>query len=339
MAILSHADYLHRWTAPAPNGFGQTICPPCYHEYLQREIYAQDFLDLYIGVATFTRTPIGACYYVKITGNPILGVLGIPLHPTLMIIHEGDEYLLVDYEYPWMGELENACNRCIQYIMIAEAAPPQNIRTATYGLNDNLNSYFYNYQHTLHTQYFTAPCSAFGILVGNKINKLIELANNGVLLLDLFPFAINYNGIRVNLNGCGTSENFLNGAYPNSITIRVADLLLDAILCNDFLLNVNAVLIAPPDTSYYIGNLINHGLVLPNLNFRLGNNTFIAPHIVHSPRFYHYIPVGTSLVGIGALVYPLIGLTKTPILASCAYGGTGLVPHYIFIKNALGLPL
>lgn len=48
MAILSHVDYVYRWTAPAPVGFGQIGCPPCYHEYLQREVYKQDYLDLFI---------------------------------------------------------------------------------------------------------------------------------------------------------------------------------------------------------------------------------------------------------------------------------------------------
>ena len=341
MAILSHADYLHRWTAPAPNGFGQIIPPPCYHEYLQREIYSQDFLDLYIGVATFNRILIGACFYVQITGNPILGDLGIPPHPGLVLMHGGNEYLLVDYDYPWMAELANANNRCIGHIMIAEAAPTQNPRIAAYGLNDTLNSYFYNHQHINPTPYFTAPCAAFGILHGEKIDKLIELANEGVLLLDLFPFAVNYGvgGLRAFLNHHGVSENFLNGAHPYSITNRVAGIAGNHLICDAFELNINAVFIAPPHTSYHLGNLINGGLVIPHLNFRMGHNTFYVMHpaiIIHG-LFYQGFPVGTDLIALpGVPNYPITVLL-VPILACTAYSGANVAPSALFIRNALGL--
>ncbi len=340
MAILSHAEYLNLWTAQAQHGFGQIVPSPCYHEYLQREIYFQDYLDLYIGVATFTRINIGAFFYVQITGNPILGDVGIPPHPDLVLVNGGNEYLMVDYDYPWMAELANANNRCINYIIIAEAAPPQNQRIAAYRLNDNVNSYFYNYQHTLHTQYFTAPCSAFDILDGNKIHKLIELANNGVLLLDLFPFAINYNDIREFLNDSGITSNFFSGAHTYSITNRVDALINNHLICEDFELNINAVFIAPPRISYYLGNLINDGLVIPNLNFRMGHNTFhlMDPHITIAGFIYQGFPPGTFLVTEPGIPNYPITVLRVPILACTAYSGAYTVPSALFIKNALGLP-
>lgn len=341
MPILTHADYNFRWTEPAPHGFGQTGCPPCYHEYLQREIYAQDFLDLYIGVPTFNRVPIAGFFYVQITGNPILGGLGIPPHPGLVLMHGVNEYLLVDYDYPWMAELANANNRCIRYIMIAEAAPQQNLRIAAYGLNDNLNSYFYNYQHTQHTLYFTAPCSAFGIHIGTKIDKLIGLANNGVLLLDLFPFAVNYNigGLRAFLNHHGVSENFLNGTHTYSITNRVEHIADNGLICDNFELNINTVFIAPPQTSYHLGNLINHGLVLPNLIFRMGHNTFhlMVPDIHIAGFIYQGFPPGTFLVAAPGIPNYPITVTRVPILACTAYSGAYTVPSALFIRSALGL--
>lgn len=198
MTILSFPEYNLRWNSTAPNGFEQSVCLPCYHEYLQREIYTQDFLDLYKGIATFTRIPIGGCFYVQITGNQILEALEIPNNPTFIKIDEGIEYLLVEYDYPWMAELENANNRCIKYIMIGEAAPKQNSKIVGYGMSDKENSFFYNKLHLKNTNYFTEPCMTFNAgtnplsSVTNKQNSLIELANKGVILIDLYPFAISY---------------------------------------------------------------------------------------------------------------------------------------------------
>ena len=46
--------------------------------------------------------------------------------------------------------------------------------------------------------------------------------------------------------------------------------------------------------------------------------------------------IGASLVGIGCN-YALGNLRVVPIYACCGYGGAGIVPHQIFIKNALGI--
>lgn len=198
MRILSFKEYNFRWTLIAPNGFGQSACQPCYHEYLQREIYKQDFLDLYIGVATFKRKFIEGCFYVQITGNQILENLGIPYHPTLIKIDKEIEYLLLDYDYPWVAELENANSRCIKYIMIGEASPPQNPKILGLGMSDKNNSFFYNILHLKSTNYFSEPCITFNAgnnplsSVNNKQKSLIELANKGVILIDLYPFAISF---------------------------------------------------------------------------------------------------------------------------------------------------
>jgi hypothetical protein len=335
MAILSHADYLHRWTAPAPVGFGQTICPPCYHEYLQREIYFNDYLDLFRNLRTFVRRFHDGRFYVAITGCPILGILGIPEHDIYTINIDGILYLLVDYDYPWPEE-KLMKKRCIKYVMIAEAAPPQNPIIPTSRNLNKLNSYFYNHQHTKATQYFSAPCTAFNILTGHKIDKLIKLANNGVLLFDLFPFAINYNGFREFLNEYEISLNFLNGDYPNSITNRIDYIVQENLFCYDFIMNINAVFIAPPTISNYFGELINDDLIIPNLIFRLGLNTFSPPHTNRTSLFYDLIPVHTLLIGVAG-GYPMIGLTKSPIYTCCAYNGRGDGAHATFIKNSLGL--
>jgi hypothetical protein len=157
------------------------------------------------------------------------------------------------------------------------------------------------------------------------------------LLLDLFPFAINYNGFREFLNNSEISLNFLNGAYPNSITNRIDDIVLKNLIFDDFIMNINAVFIAPPTISNYFGELINDDLIIPNLNFRAELNTFLPPHDIRTPLFYDNIPVNTTLIGVAAFNYPMTGLIKSPIYACCAYNGRGDGAHATFIKNALGL--
>ena len=327
MAILSHADYLHRWTAPAPHGFGQIIPPPCYHAYLQREIYFQDYLDLFLNVQTFDRTLIHGKYYVKITGNIILGGLAVPEHDLYTTIENGISYLLVDYDYPWT-DVELNQKRCIKYVMIGEAAPQQNPKTVGYGVSDKKNSYYYNILHIKSTGYLTAPLESFAIIKNpQKKVDLLNLANASSILLDIFPFALNYKLLRHHLNISGVSEYYFQELMDSINHFKTK------YNCNE---EVKGVFVAPPTISHWLANIVNGGLIVPII-FRLGNNTFIIPHFARSPLFYQHIPVGTQLLGIGPLVYLLTGLTKTPILASCAYGTTGLVPHYIYIKSALGI--
>jgi hypothetical protein len=327
MAILSHADYNFRWTSPAPVGFNQTTCPPCYHEYIQREVYKQDYLDLFINIKTFERNLIDARYYVKVTGCPILGVLGIPNNDLYTIMLDGALYLLVDYDYPWTDE-ELKKKRCIKYIMIGEAAPQQNPKIVGYGVSDKKNSYYYNILHIKSTGYLTAPLEAFAIINTQKKVDLLKLANASSILLDIFPFALNYKSLRDHLNISGVSEYYFQELMDSINHFKTK------YNCNE---EVKGVFVAPPTISHWLANIVDGGLTVPII-FRLGNNTFIIPHFAHSPLFYQHIPAGTQLVGIGPLIYLLTGLTKTPILASCAYGTTGLVPHYIYIKSALGLP-
>jgi hypothetical protein len=261
-----------------------------------------------------------------------LGVLGIPNHELHTIILDGDLYLLVDYDYPWTND-ELKKKRCIKYVMIGEAAPQQNPKTVGYGVDDFNNSYYYNILHLKSTGYFTQPLTTFefvGVIGTSNIkrNALLFLADASSILLDLFPYAINYDTIRDHLNKTGVTE-----FYFQELMVTIS-LFKTKYKCNE---DVKGVFVAPPKISHWLANIINGGLVVPII-FRFGNNTFMTPYFVHSPLFYHHIPAGTLLVGIGPLVYHLPGLTKSPILASCAYGGTGLVPHHIFIKNALGLP-
>lgn len=341
MAILSHAEYLHRWTAPAPNGFGQTISPPCYHEYLQREVYFNDYLDLFRNVRTFNRIPHLGRFYVAITGCPILGILGIPEHELYTINIDGIEYLLVDYDYPWTTtELKK--KRCIKYLMIGECAAPLKPvipvnKKCTIPNGDINNTFFYNILHLKSTPYLNAPRLAFGCpdykpCPENKVETLLCLANKGVLLVDLFPFARVYDSdFRNYLNDNDITENFFNKLMESISIFRLK------YKCDK---DVLACFVAPPSISHFLANIVNINLVLRPVNFRLGTNTFNPPHFGHDNLFFNNILIGTGINGChGPVTIPTGGRFTflIPIYCCSTYDGSKQGPHYLFIQNALCL--
>ena len=187
--ILTETKYNDMWTGD----FGMPIHTiPSYYQYLQREVYQQDYMDLFEGKPTFNRETSGHEHGVPLEIFKNKRILINPCSPYVKKIN-GKECLLVDYEYPFDAEIDKWKGRCIQYVLIGEAAPPQ----TKVPLKNN--TYFYNTDHFGNTDYFNAPCKAFGVTGGSKQNKLIQLANKGVILYDLFPFAIAYNDIRTTI--------------------------------------------------------------------------------------------------------------------------------------------
>jgi hypothetical protein len=167
--MLNLIDYQNLWTVTLANPI-HTL--PCYYQYLQREVYFQDYLDLFGHRAMPTYPRIGA------------NLVAIPgLIPDLTGVYTcvvgGVDYLRVDYPFPFLGQLGNG--RTIKYILIGEAPP-----VAT--------TYFYNINHSTRTLYFSQPYAAFvSHPVGlTKQDKLVELADQGVLILDLSTFGISY---------------------------------------------------------------------------------------------------------------------------------------------------
>ena len=175
--MLKEDVYKDLWVNPAPAGFGMPLhLIPNYYQYLQREVYFQDYLDLF-GCKpheTFPRTP----------DNYIDPGFVILHDPTYTKIINGKVYLKVDYDFPYKEEL--CKNRRIKYVMIGEAAP----NTGNYIYKDAKGSYI------------TAPLSAKGINTNrlNKTDRLIHFANEGFLLLDLFEFAIDFRATSITLN-------------------------------------------------------------------------------------------------------------------------------------------
>jgi len=329
--MLTYIDYQNKWTDLAPAGFGQIPANmPSYHEYLIREIYQQDYLDLYLGVITFTRTTFGGTFYVEITGDPILGVLGIPLVALFTLSMGGNDYIKVDYEYPWSMPQINQ-KRCIKYLMIGEAAHP---------IND---SYFYKHTSTKKSPWLTAPVAAFtpspngSVLTGpTKLEKLLYLADNGYILIDLFPFATVYKALRPILNTSGVSTYFFN----NEVIFRINHFIANGLTCqNSNEQNSDGLIIAfsgPPIIHHYLANQIALGaILLPPTNVCRCYMNDSVPATIPTPPLYWNRP----WVPMDVLHGQVIPYLKVPYYRCCTYHATNPVlgPQEIYIKIAFDL--
>jgi hypothetical protein len=199
-------------------------------------------------------------------------------------------------------------NYNIKYILIAEAAP--------FGEN-------YIYLNAKGA-YITAPLNAFNVPnVGNPnaTNRLAELAASGVVILDLFPFNLqfNNNGLRNQLIQNNTTLNYLidfNNVY--SVINRVNYLINNIPNCN---LNnvVNTAFMATPLINNYLSanfpNIPGNPLLIQN-----GLNQIIGNQIQNNAGSF----------------YNMGNLTTVPQYCAegCAASGS---PHATLIRNALNL--
>jgi hypothetical protein len=342
--MLSYLDYQNKWTSPAPVGFGRMLRDmPSYHEYVIREIYQQDYLDLFLGAITFNRTPLnGGIYYVQITGDLILDKLGIPLDPLYTFSLNGNDYIMVDYKYPWsMAQINQ--KRCIKYIMIGEAAPQFLRNFSSYNNDDPLNSYFYNKLHTNpRTSWLSAPIAAFSpspngtVLAGpSKLQKLLYLANNGYILFDLFPFAFSYTTtFRTFLNTSGMSSYF----FINEVITKINDVNTAGLLCRTVNIeNSSKVIMAfsgPPKIHHFLADEIASGRIrLPSyIDCRSYMNNTIPATLSSSPKKWKNTWIsGNNLWGTK------VQLNSVPFYRCCTCQNAQAGPSQLFIKIAFDL--
>jgi hypothetical protein len=151
---------------------------------------------------------------------------------------------------------------CIRYILVGEARPRPN--KSIYNEckpfpGDEKNGYFYDIRHVNSRQpWLSAPrinwhCPPFRPCPNNKIETLLCLASKGVLLLDLFPYAIRYTtDLRNKLNKIGTTRSFWDDSTnPYNLQDRIQR--IGHLLFDDW----DLTMVAPCVLSEYIVNPIN----------------------------------------------------------------------------------
>lgn len=327
--MLTLAQYNNLWINPMPLGFARPLADPDfppYADYLIRENQIQDYLDLFRGYNS--------------RGMP--GVRGIP--PDVQIEHY--------YDHPF-NEFFNG-PMPIKYILIAEAAPNLNPPLMGFGgpnflgqPGDIANTYFYNINHLGGTFYFSAVMAAFGIPAAFKAMRLFQLAQKGVLLLDLFPFSLDYNaGVsgRQMLINAGISSKFWGvPAFisPETIGSRIGELKKESLLDPT---EVRLAFLAPSILMHFLAGQVNLGLLstfgtVP----RLGPNTTIPGGTPPSPmtafgalaglRSFSTIAAPASLVGL-IVNRPIGAGVQIPYYACTCYNGANN-PESLFIENAL----
>ena len=198
----------------------------------------------------------------------------------------------------YLEYLKHFSGREVRYILVAEAPPVG-------------GAYVYNYKFPacLNTPYFNQVVKAFGIEKKLKLNEdnaeiiLKELAKKGVLILDLFPFAIKYTTpFRKKLANFGVLKEFWDGP-DYSIKTQIED------LCTKYKIKPHRewdlCLIAPQTISNYIVSHYATLVIKPCGNGIHSNTTFHALH-PHPLRKSDWKKVAVSKSG-----FPNATLIKT----------------------------
>jgi hypothetical protein len=226
--------------------------------------------------------------------------------------------------HPYLKDLGTK-KREIKYVLIAEAP------TST--------TYFYNPTHS-YSAYFWEPYTALidewqeRDLTLSKLDLLIKFADKGVLLLDLFPYAIDYNPIRDSIIQNRLHLNYWESDIEiNPYSARHRILGISKLMAR----KVKACLIAPPKISHHLAYAINsfsanNGLVFQN-GYTMSNGVLKS-----DGRYFCKERLGAITTINNLIPNDGTNLTlSTPFYACCAYSGSGTVPHHFFIKNALRL--
>ena len=212
--MMSEREYENLWEGIYR--LNKQIKMPPYYQYLQREVYFQDYLDLYhkngIKAISYPRKKIGQDYTVAIPN----------LKPdkngefTITDQDTGNLRLKVGHDYPFSNE-DFTKVTTIKYILIGEAAPGG----GRYVYKDASGAYV------------KAPLTAIGVNVDSLASipsskndrvkrteskklstvRLAEFARNGFILLDLLPFALDFNEYSNLRDGIIKSDNGLVKFY------------------------------------------------------------------------------------------------------------------------------
>jgi hypothetical protein len=226
---------------------------PNYGDFMISERMLEDYLDIFRGYNT--RRDGNAMPYP----HPFFDSNGKPLLPV---------------------------KPCIKFILVAEARPMEKPKVLNQCLGDEANTFFYNITHVGRTPWLNAPrlfwkCPPFRPCPNNKVQTLLCLASKGVLLLDLFPFAIKYStNLRKALNDNGTTRRFWeDSANPYNLQDRIKG--ISNLLCEDW----DLTMVAPC--------IISENLVNPSKG---ASPLAIVPPGLHPRTFRLLLPDNTRCI-------------------------------------------
>ena len=191
--MIEYEDYEKLWSEISQ--LKRRLKMPSYYEYLQRVVYFQDYLDLFIGNKneTFPR--------MKIDGKETVIIPGLKqdlsVDKLTRVDSNGVVRLVVDHDFPYRKSV--GVKRKVKYLLIGEAAPGGNKKISKVESQQNGEAatrggkkYIYK---DANSAYMTAPLRASGIDPDKlkSFKRLEKFAEKGFLLLDLIPFAIDFN--------------------------------------------------------------------------------------------------------------------------------------------------
>ncbi len=254
--MLTEIQYNNLWTIT----FGLPIQQiPCYYQYLQREVYFQDYIDLFCcpnnGKPTFPRVSININNVIHQT----VFIKGLAFNPTYTIIDQSNNQvrLIVDYDYPYSNEL--CKKRKIKYILIGEAAPP----SGKYIYKDGKGSYI--------TAALKSKIHNISKIKGQ--DRLLKFAYEGFLLIDFFPFAIDFQ------NNLNLRKRLIQNKSILKTFISLLENKIKNIQC--LMSNWDFCLVAPMTTSIGIIDWLNNN---NNCNL-LGKSTKHINDLLNNPDF------------------------------------------------------
>lgn len=198
---------------------------PDYNEFRISERMLEDYLDIFRGINT----------------------------------RQGD--LVMPYPHPYFDEFGNPLLKekpCIKYVLVAEARPQMKPSVWNDCGGDKANTYFYDITHVGNTGYLNSPriswcCPKLNSCPVNKAQTLMCLASKGVLLLDLFPFAVSIDSKdRHALNAGHFTRSFWDNAL-NIYNIQARLNNISTLLCKDW----DLAMVAPCIISMWVVNPIN----------------------------------------------------------------------------------
>lgn len=222
LQIMNSAEFNSLWGAGFAHHTKEAI--PSYSDFLIAERMLEDYLDIFRG------------------------------HNTR------ESGLKMPYPHPFFDTKGNSIlskKPCIKYILIGEARPPKKGCNLNDCGGDKSNTFFYDIRHIKSTPWLNAPrinwgCSSYSPCPNDKIQTLLCLASKGVLLLDLFPFAVSYSSIRNRLNDSGLTKSYWDNP-KNSYNLQDRIKRISKVLCKDW----DLTFVAPCLISEFIINPSN----------------------------------------------------------------------------------